>query len=198
MNIFLKIAVVFFKVGLLTIGGGLAMIPVIQQEMTRLGWLNTQQFLDILGIAQMTPGPFSVNTATFVGYRVIADYFTESPWLGLIGALVGTISVCLPSLICINLLGAFWWRNRSHPCMTKVFDILRPLVTGLIITAAIRLGMNCLGSDTAQALFSQAPKILALMIMLAAFALTAFKKSSPVLVLAGGLGLGFLCRMAGG
>ncbi len=77
MNLFVKLAYTFFKIGLLTVGGGLAMIPIIQHEMVRRGWLDNQQFLDILGIAQMTPGPISVNTATFVGYRVIADAFSD-------------------------------------------------------------------------------------------------------------------------
>ena len=192
MNIFIKLAYVFFKVGLLTVGGGLAMIPIIQYEMVSRGWLDTQQFLDILGIAQMTPGPMSVNTATFVGYRVVGAAYPHSAWIAVAGAVVGTLAVCAPSLLCINLLGAFWRRNRDHLCMVRVFDILRPLVTGLVITAAILLVLECLWGGEARAVLQRLPEVRAAAIVALSFALTAFTKVSPVYVLLGGAGAGAL------
>jgi len=192
MNLFFKLAYAFFKIGLLTVGGGLAMIPIIQHEMVSRGWLDNRQFLDILGIAQMTPGPMSVNTATFVGYRVLGAAYPGSVWLAVAGALVGTLAVCAPSLLCVNLLGAFWNRNRSHPCMLRVFDILRPLVTGLVLNAAALLVMNCVWGDTFRDLLEQAPDLRALALVAAAFALTAFTKTSPVYVLLGGAAIGAL------
>jgi chromate transporter len=187
MNLFLKLAYAFFKIGLLTVGGGLAMIPIVQHEMVSRGWLNNQQFLDILGIAEMTPGPMAVNTATFVGYRVMGSSYPDSQWVALVGALVGTVAVCAPSLICINLLGRFWARNRGHPCMVKVFDILRPVVTGLVATAALLLVANCLwGVERVSASAITIPDLRAALVVVAAFSLTAFSKISPVFVLAGG------------
>ena len=194
MNIFLRLAYAFFKIGLLTVGGGLAMIPIIQHEMLSRGWLSNQQFLDILGIAQMTPGPMSVNTATFVGYRVVGAAYTGSVALAVLGALVGTVAVCLPSLLCINLLGAFWSRNRNHPCMARVFDILRPLVTGLVITAAALLVLNCLWGDSFRAVVQRLPDLWATGFVAAAFVLTAFTKVSPVYILLGGAAAGWLFR----
>ncbi len=190
MNIFLKLAYVFFKIGILTVGGGLAMIPIIQYEMVSRGWLDTQQFLDILGIAQMTPGPMSVNTATFVGYRVVGAAYPQALWIAVAGAVVGTLAVCAPSLLCINLLGAFWRRNRHHPCMVRVFDILRPLVTGLVITAAALLVLECLWGGEARAVLQRLPDLRATALVAAAFALTAFTKLSPVYVLLGGAAIG--------
>ncbi len=192
MNIFLKLAYVFFKIGLLTVGGGLAMIPIIQYEMVSRGWLDTQQFLDILGIAQMTPGPMSVNTATFVGYRVVGAAYPHSVWIAVAGAGVGTLAVCAPSLLCINLFGAFWRRNRNHPCMARVFDILRPLVTGLVITAAALLVLECLWGGEAKAVLQRLPDLRAAALVAVAFFLTAFTKVSPVYVLLGGAGVGAL------
>ncbi|MDD4440920.1 MAG: chromate transporter [Kiritimatiellae bacterium] len=186
MNLFVKLAYAFFKIGLLTVGGGLAMIPIIQHEMVRRGWLDNQQFLDILGIAQMTPGPISVNTATFVGYRVIADAFSGSVALAVVGAIIGTLSVCAPSLLCINLFGAFWNKNRTHPCMMRIFDILRPLVTGLVITAAVLLLMHALWGESWHDVFSRVPDLRLAAIAAAAFGLTAFSKVSPVYILLGG------------
>jgi chromate transporter len=192
MNLFVKLAYAFFKIGLLTVGGGLAMIPIIQHEMVRRGWLDNQQFLDILGIAQMTPGPMSVNTATVVGYRVIADAYSGSVALAVVGALVGTIAVCAPSLLCINLFGAFWNRNRNHPCMMRIFDILRPLVTGLVITAAVLLLLHALWGESFRAVTERLPDLRMAAIAAAAFALTAFSKVSPVYILLGGACVGIV------
>ena len=69
MNIYLQLIWSFFKIGCLTIGGGYAMLPLIQQEIEHHGWLTTAQFMDILAIAEITPGPLSVNAATYIGYR---------------------------------------------------------------------------------------------------------------------------------
>lgn len=195
MNLFIKLAYAFFKIGLLTVGGGLAMIPIIQHEMVSRGWLDNQQFLDILGIAQMTPGPMSVNTATFVGYRVIGTAHPGSLWTAVAGALVGTLAVCAPSLLCINLFGTFWNRNRNHPCMARVFDILRPLVTGLVITAAALLVLNALWGDSFQSVLERVPDLRMAAIVAVAFGLTAFSKISPVYILLGGACVGMLLRM---
>jgi chromate transporter len=192
MNLFLKLAYVFLKIGLLTVGGGLAMIPIIQHEMVSRGWLDTRQFLDILGIAQMTPGAMSVNTATFVGYRVVGEAYPHSVWIAVAGAVVGTLAVCAPSLLCINLLGAFWRRNRNHLCMVRVFDILRPLVTGLVVTAAVLLVLECLWGGEAREMLQRLPDLKAAAIIAAAFVLTAFSRLSPVYVLLGGAGAGAL------
>ena len=192
MGIFAKLAWTFFKIGILTVGGGLAMIPIIQQEMVRLGWLDNQQFLDILGIAQMTPGAMSVNTATFVGYRIGGIAHPGSILIAVAGALVGTVSVCAPSLVCVNMLGAFWRRNMEHPCMTKIFTVMRPLVTGLIITAAALLTFSVLWGDSSKDIIALAPDPVATAIVLSSFALTVFTKLSPIAVLLGGVILGIL------
>lgn len=197
MSILAKLAWVFFKIGLLTVGGGLAMIPIIQYEMTRLGWLDNQQFLDILGIAEMTPGALSVNTATFVGYRVGSIAQPGSIWMAVAGALIGSVAVCAPSLICVNVFGAFWQRNQGHPWLSSVFEILRPLVTGLVITAATLLVIEALWGGNASALLAKpyAPDLLPTALVLSAFILTAFTRLSPVYVLLGGAAFGLLAGL---
>jgi chromate transporter len=195
MNLFIKLAYVFFKIGILTIGGGLAMIPIIQHEMVSRGWLDNQQFLDILGIAQMTPGPMSVNTATFVGYRLIGAAHPGAVWLAVAGAVVGTLAVCAPSLVCVNLFGAFWSRNRNHPCLARVFGVLRPLVTGLVSMAAVLLVLNALWGESFREAAARLPDLRAAGIAAAAFALTAFSRVSPVYVLLGGACVGVLLKL---
>jgi chromate transporter len=162
------------------------MIPVIQQEMERLGWLNTEQFLDILGIAQMTPGAISVNTATFAGYRVINES-SGSFWLACLGALAGTLSVCSPSLLCINATGKVLKKYRNHQCMIMVFSILRPLVSGLIVTAALSLVFNSVCGDVALREALHSVNWFALSVALCAFLLTVCTRVTPVLVLLAGV-----------
>jgi chromate transporter len=191
----LKLAYVFMKIGLLTVGGGLAMIPIVQHEMISRGWLTHQQFLDILGVSQMTPGPLAVNTATFVGYRVTALTHPEAGFLfAALGALCCTIAVCLPSLLCVNLFGRFWTTHRNHPCLQRIFDLLRPIVTGLVCVAAILLIASSLWDvDTLKlSLLQTRPDVSSLLIAAVAFALTAFTQMSPVRIVFAGLFAGVL------
>lgn len=190
MTLLLRIASVFFKVGILTVGGGLAMIPIIQHEIVTRGWLTNQQFLDILGIAEMTPGPMSVNTATFVGYRIISTAQPGAFALACVGALVGTVAVSMPSLICINALGAFWRKYREHPCMVCVFSVLRPLVTGLVTVASVTLVVNSLWGDHFADVLKHAPNWAGLAILLASFSLSAWTRVSPFYLLIGGMAIG--------
>ncbi|MBO7654803.1 MAG: chromate transporter [Kiritimatiellae bacterium] len=190
MTLLLRIAGVFIKVGLLTIGGGLAMIPLLQSEMVSRGWLTNQGFLDILGIAQITPGPITINTATFVGFTIIRAAHPTNLWIACVGALVGTLAVCVPSIICINTLGRFWQNHREHPCMIKTFSILRPVVTGLVTVAALLLVREALWGEAAP--LTQTPELKAALIALTAFLLTAFTKFSPFYVLGLGMVIGIL------
>jgi chromate transport protein ChrA len=103
---------------------------------------------------------------------------------------VGTLAFCAPSLVCINLMGAFWERNREHPCMTRVFGILRPVVTGLVITAAVLLVLESLWGGTFREALRQVPDLRAAALVAAAFTLTAFTRVSPMYVLLGGAAMG--------
>jgi len=190
-----KLAYVFMKIGLLTVGGGLAMIPIVQQEMINNGWLTQQQFLDVLGISQMTPGPLAVNTATFVGYRVAALNHPDSGFLlPAISALCCTIAVCLPSLFCVNAFGCYWATHRNHPCLKRIFDLLRPTVTGLVFVAALTLIASSLWeSDVITVkLLKTVPNMTSLVIAVIAFVLTAFTQVSPIRVLLAGIVAGLL------
>jgi chromate transporter len=194
MGTLFKIISVFFKIGILTVGGGLAMIPVIQQEMERLGWLSSQEFLDILGVAQMTPGAMSVNVATFSGFRVMSDAYPGQLWVACLGALVGTISVCSPSFFCINIAGQVWSRYRDHDCMISVFSILRPLVTGLIISAAVFLVIRSVCGEVALNDCIRSIDWFSLGVVLCAFLLTVCTRMKPLYV----LGLGILAGIGYG
>lgn len=189
MSVLLRISLTFMKIGILTFGGGLAMIPVVQQEMLRNGWMTHDQFLDIVGIAEMTPGPLAVNMATYAGYRVTAATWPGVWWLIVLGAMIGTVSVCFPSLVCINLLGGYWQRNRHHPGMVKVFEVLRPAIAGMIIAVAAGLVAHCVTPSELQSSWLSGVNAL---IAAAAFGLTVLTRLSPVWLLIGGVIVGMV------
>ncbi len=125
----------FTKIGLFTIGGGYAMIPLMEAEMiNRSGWLTAAEFLDIVAVAEMTPGPVAVNAATFIGYRLA----------GVPGSLLATLGVITPSLVILLLLGRFLMGVIQNPRSERFFKGLRPALIALILTAAFSLGQEAL------------------------------------------------------
>jgi chromate transporter len=123
-----ELFVTFFKIGLASYGGGYAMIPVIEHEVTRHGWMTAQQLTDVIAVAGMAPGPIAANSAIFVGYHL--DGVT-----GAVAALLGMVS---PSLLCVLFLATLFARWHRHPFFAAVFYGLRPVLTGLILYAAVR------------------------------------------------------------
>jgi chromate transporter len=125
----------FLKIGMFTIGGGYAMIPLMEREIiTRHGWLTAAEFLDIVAVAEVTPGPLAINAATFIGYRLG----------GLGGALLATFGVVTPSLVTLLLLGSFLIRLILDPRAGRFLRGLRPALIALISVAVITLGRAAL------------------------------------------------------
>lgn len=138
--IYLQLALSFLQVGLFSIGGGYAAIPLIQGQVAGVhSWLTLREFTDLVTIAEMTPGPIAVNAATFVGIRVA----------GIGGAIVATLSCILPSLIIVSLLSYLYQRYRTADTMQTILSCLRPAVVALIASAALTmLTLVVFGSDT--------------------------------------------------
>lgn len=128
----------YLKIGLFGFGGGYAMLSLIQNEVVaRHGWLTNAQFADIVAISQMTPGPIAINSATYVGYSVCAE--AGGMWLGFAGAAVATLAVCLPSLVLMLLITRFFLRVRENVLVAGAMQGMRPVVIGLIASAALLL-----------------------------------------------------------
>jgi chromate transporter len=126
----LELFLSFLQIGLFSIGGGYAAIPLIQSQAVEIhGWLTAEQFLDLATIAEMTPGPIGINAATFVGMRVA----------GLAGAASATLGFVLPSLIIVSLLSWVYLRYRQLPMLPSVLASLRPAVVALIGAAGLRM-----------------------------------------------------------
>lgn len=120
----------FARIGLFTFGGGYAMLPLIQREVIdRFKWLSETDFLDIIATAEMTPGPISINTATFVGYKMA----------GFWGSVFATLGVILPSFITITLLTVLLNKLKDNKTAQDGLKGMHPAVTAMIITAAFSL-----------------------------------------------------------
>lgn len=124
----------FFKIGAFTFGGGYAMIPMIQKEIVEnKEWLSPKDILDVVAIAETTPGPIAVNTATFVGYKV----------RGIKGALAATLGVVLPSFFIIVLIAFVFQKYMGMPIIEDAFWGVRIGVLALMVKAFITMYKQC-------------------------------------------------------
>lgn len=121
----------FFKIGLFTIGGGYAMIPLIQDNLVANGYMTTQEVLDMIAIAQMTPGPFSINAATFSGMKAAS----------FLGAVVSTVGLITPSLIITLIVAKYFFNMQETRLVKGVLYGIKPVVAALIASAAFTLGI---------------------------------------------------------
>ena len=129
----------FFVIGLFTIGGGYAMLSLIQgQVVVDHAWMSESAFTDIVAISQMTPGPIGINTATYVGYDVIAA-MSGSHVLGIVGSLVATLALVLPSFLIMLAIVRMYTKFNHNPFYEGVMAWVRPAVAGLIGAAAVIL-----------------------------------------------------------
>lgn len=177
----------FFLIGLFGFGGGYAMISMIQGEVVEhYHWMTMGQFTDIVAISQSTPGPIGINSATYVGYAALVGAGYSPAW-GILGSLVSTSAVVLPSFVLMFLISKFLMRYRNHPAVENVFSGLRPAVVGLLAAAALLL-MNSENFSS----MSENPWRFCLSLFLFGFAFIAQKvyRLGPILII-------LLCGAAG-
>ena len=134
-----QLAWTFFIIGAFTIGGGYAMLSLIQnQVVVEHAWISESTFTDIVAISQMTPGPIGINSATYVGYDVLYAA-TGSHLLGVCGSLTATLSLMLPSFVIMLLIVRFYMKFRTSRLYAGTMAWLKPAVVGLIGAAAVIL-----------------------------------------------------------
>ena len=130
MAVLLQLFLSYLKIGFFGFGGGYAMLSLIHSEVVvRNGWLTNGEFSDIVAISQMTPGPIAINSATYIGYEVA----------GFWGSVVATVAVCLPALTIMMLITRFFLRLRDNRYVQGVVMGMRPVVVGMIASAALLL-----------------------------------------------------------
>jgi chromate transporter len=177
--IYLKLIWSYLKIGLFGFGGGYAMLALIEREIVGHGWITPQMFTDIVAISQMTPGPIGINSATYIGYVAPTHYSPElaSPIFGILGSILCTLVVVIPSFLLVAYTSHFISRHKESALIKGIFSGLRPVVVGLIASAAMLLmnGEN-FGYETYNVVWS-------IIICIASFSIVYFTKIHPILVI---------------
>ncbi|MDE6247928.1 MAG: chromate transporter [Muribaculaceae bacterium] len=141
MNIYLKLIWAYLKIGIFGFGGGYAMLSLVEHSVVDPGWITETMFTDIVAISQMTPGPIGINSATYIGYVAPGEYNAAlaTPLWGILGSILATLAVVLPSFFLVIYSSHFIRRHQESGAIKAVFSGLRPVVVGLIASAAIML-----------------------------------------------------------
>ena len=138
MNIYLDLFITFAKIGVMTFGGGMAMLPMLEREIVEnKGWCTEEELIDYFAIGQCTPGIIAVNTATFVGKKM-------GNGRGIIGGIVATLGMVFPSVVIITILSTIISRIENAEWVSRAFAGIRVCVCVLILNAAIKLGRKAL------------------------------------------------------
>ncbi|MBQ8646595.1 MAG: chromate transporter [Oscillospiraceae bacterium] len=166
----LELFLSFFQIGLLSLGGGYAAMPLIQEQVTHAHpWLTAAEFSDLVTIAEMTPGPIGINAASFVGVRLA----------GVTGSLAASLGFILPGCLVVSVLAGVYRRWKDGPVLHSTLGILRHAVVALIASAG--LGLLQTAATAAEGGFDL-PRLL---LAGGAFLLLRTRKPSPILVMAG-------------
>lgn len=168
---YLKLFIEFFKIGLFTFGGGLAMIPMMEKAVVdKHNWMTSEEIIDMIAISEATPGALGINVATFIGYRV-----------GKIrGALVSTFAVILPSFIIVVIISLFYEAFMQIEVVKWAFLGIKAGICALILSACIKL-------------FKKAPhNLFSIAIMILAIEIALFTSIQTIWIIVGGLILGLL------
>lgn len=168
----------YLKIGILGFGGGYAMLSMIQFEVVdHYNWMTMEEFADIVALSQMTPGPVSINLATFIGYT------TGGIW----GSLLATVAIVLPSLLMLVFVLKFLFKNKENYIVKTTLASMKPVIAGLIFVAALMM-MNAESFADAGLHGSN----ISVIICAASFVATYFAKINPILlIIASGL-VGYL------
>ena len=191
MMLLLKLFYEFFKVGLFSVGGGLATLPFLTEIAQRTGWYSVEQLYDILAVSESTPGPIGVNMATYVGFTVS----------GVLGSIVATLGLITPSIIIILIIALFLKNFKDNKLVKGAFYGLRPASMGLIAAAGlgvilISLFNTELYKESGQ--FLDLFNIKGIILFAVLLALTnIFKKPHPVFWIGASAAIGILFSFAG-
>lgn len=127
--VYLKLFSVFFKIGLFSVGGGLATLPFLQQLVSKYGWITSEELVNMIAISESTPGPIGVNVATFVGNNTA----------GILGGIISTLGLITPSIIIILVIAHYFSEFSEEHIVKSAFYGIRPAVAGLIGAAGFEV-----------------------------------------------------------
>ena len=180
LKLYLQLLLTFMKIGVVTFGGGYAMIPIIENEISeKKGWIHPDDLLEVVAISETTPGPIAICAATFIGYRVA----------GVIGAFCATLGVVIPSFVIIYLISLFLRTFEQLTVIKYAFFGIRAGVLALLVKAVVSM-------------FKKSPKnYVAYFIMAASFVAVAFFSANVIIVIISAAAIGLaaflIARKAG-
>ena len=164
----IKLFLTMFKIGLFTFGGGYAMLALLENEFVeKRGWLTKEEFLNMLAIAESTPGPIAINSATYIGYRTA----------GVLGSAFATLGVCLPSFIIIYIISLFFDAFLKLKFVQYAFLGIRACVVYLIASAGFKLLKGLKKNVLSTIIF------IAVLVVMTAFSMFAVKFSTVFYIL---------------
>ncbi|MDQ7095234.1 chromate transporter [Desulfosporosinus sp. PR] len=137
MNL-IELFLVFLKIGAVSFGGGYAMIPFFETEMVSHNWVSLTDYVKVIAIAQVVPGPFAVDSSSYIGFRVA----------GIIGAIIATTALCIPSFTAAVIITKFYTQFKKNKYVNALLVGVRPAVLGLLISAAYIIGVKPLYQGT--------------------------------------------------
>lgn len=192
--IFLTLFLEFFKIGLFSVGGGLATIPFLMEFAGKYDWLTHEMLTDMIAVSEATPGPIGINLATYSGFAAA----------GVPGALVASFSIVLPSFITISIIAKVLQKFRQNPLVDSVFSGIRPVVTGLIAAAGMSvLKVSIFSADMRSGLGAtitsvDIPMLVLFILILVVSNIKQLKKLHPIVFIsigaAAGIGINYLLR----
>lgn len=169
-----ELFVSFLQIGALSFGGGLAALPLIQAQIVdKHGWLTMTGLVDLVTIAEMTPGPIAINSATFVGIKVA----------GIPGALVATLGCITPACIIVSILAWVYFKYRNLTLLHGALEGLRPGIVAMIGSAGLSILVLALWGEGGFSLDLGAINLLSLICFIAGFVVLRKTKVSPILVM---------------
>ena len=186
--IYLILFLEFFKIGAFTFGGGYAMIPFIQETVTKHGWLSTAELVDFIAVSESTPGAFAVNISTYVGSQVA----------GFFGAVCTTIGVVLPAFIIIIIIAKIYDKFKENKTVQGAMFGLKSTVVGLIGAAVVSIATEVLFANSFNTeIFVTSTFWFSLCVFAVMLFLLLYKKISPIIIIGLSATLGIAAGYAG-
>lgn len=168
---YFKLLISFLKIGAFSFGGGYAMIPFFEKEILLNHWTGASDYAKIIAVAQVFPGPFAVDSSAYIGYKVA----------GMLGAIVATLALCLPSFIALVYITKSYVQFKSNRYIQLALSGVRPAVIGLLVSAAYIIGIKPMISSWANFLSTPQPFLKALPLFLIGYLLLKYTKINPII-----------------
>ena len=188
MLIYWQLFIEFFKIGLFTFGGGYAMIPLVREAVLKYNWATESEFYNFLGICESTPGPIAINMATYIG----------STQGGLLGSILATFGVVLPSFIIIVLIASILKKFIKNKYFQAFLDGVKPVVIGLILSTGMMLIIKCIGFNSVSSFVFDYKSLIVFITIGLIFYLTKIlfkKKINTIILIIISAGLGILVSL---